>query len=478
MISRFPVLVRFIADLMTIPVVIIAAYTLKFKLGWMSSHFFSVPLGHVYKSSQIEPYLSVLWLILLVWIFTFYVMGVYKRFTGLMPEVDEWVNLFKGVTLATLEIMALTFVYKSFPGSRYVIFYSWILGLCLLTLTRLVINFFEKRALKRGDYLRRALVVGLDSAGQDIIERILLSPSLGYAYAGSLADNMPEYCHFHVREKIKLLGQPNAIEAVLQNHSIDTVFVTAPLSESDFLSVISVCKNHQVHLKILPHLHPMTAEFSMVEDVDGIIFASTFDPQISQAYTFFKRVFDVVFSLCALVGLSPVLLVIAAYIKWVSPTGPVLYAQERVGEHQTPFRMLKFRTMIPDAESKTGPVMVSETAETRYIRGGDFLRKTSLDELPQLFNILAGTMSVVGPRPERPFFVNQFSQTTPQFPLRHYVKGGLTGWAQVNGRSVLTRNPAHKLRYDLYYIQHCSLAFDIKIILKTVLVVFNREEAY
>ncbi|NBV42192.1 sugar transferase, partial [bacterium] len=138
----------------------------------------------------------------------------------------------------------------------------------------------------------------------------------------------------------------------------------------------------------------------------------------------------------------------------------------------------KFRTMVPDAEAKTGPVMVKEKNETRYIKGGQFLRRTSIDELPQLFNVLRGEMSLVGPRPERPFFVDQFTSEIPHFPLRHLVRGGITGWAQINGRSALTNRPEHKIKYDLYYIKNWSLTMDLMILLKTIRIVFAREEAY
>ncbi len=478
MIASFPKLSRFLADIICIPLIIVLAYCIKFKIGWVFVHFFSIPIGGIYKSAQIEPYLSVIWVIILVWIFTFYLMGVYKQFKGLMPEVDEWIALVKGVSLATLEIMALTFAFKSFPGSRFVIFYSWLLGILILGGIRLCFQQAEKKRLKKGIHLKKTLVVGLDSAGQDIIERMIISPTLGYFYVGSIADSIPDYCHFHLREKLQLLGSPSTIQTVFSTCTFDTVFITSSLPQQTLLEVITLCKTHEKDLKILSNTHQLISGFSSVEDVDGIVFASSSNPKTLYNTSFLKRGFDIVCSACALIALSPIMVSIACYIKLVSPGGPVLYAQERVGLHQKPFNMLKFRTMIPDAESKTGPIMVSEKKETRYIKGGDFLRKTSLDELPQLFNILMGTMSVVGPRPERPFFVNQFTETIPDFPLRHVIKGGLTGWAQVNGRSVLTRNPAHKLRYDLYYIQHWSFSFDIKIILKTLGVVFSREEAY
>jgi len=134
--------------------------------------------------------------------------------------------------------------------------------------------------------------------------------------------------------------------------------------------------------------------------------------------------------------------------------------------------------MIPDAEQGTGPVMVDESGDARYIKGGQFLRQFSLDELPQLWNVLMGEMSIVGPRPERPYFVKQFSTKVPYFNERHVVPVGITGWAQINGRSILTRRPEHKIKYDIYYINHWSFLFDIKICLKTFFVVFSREESY
>ena len=200
--------------------------------------------------------------------------------------------------------------------------------------------------------------------------------------------------------------------------------------------------------------------------------------QSSLPYLIVKRIFDGVFSGLLLLILSPVMGGIALWIKGVSPGGPVIYKQERVTKNSEPFMMFKFRSMHPQAEAQSGPVMVDERNETRYIKGGKFLRQCSLDELPQLWNIFLGQMSFVGPRPERPYFVDEFSKTLAFFRMRHQMKAGLTGWAQVNGRSMLTRQPAQKLKYDMYYIYHASFAFDLKILFVTLFVVFGREESY
>jgi exopolysaccharide biosynthesis polyprenyl glycosylphosphotransferase len=215
-----------------------------------------------------------------------------------------------------------------------------------------------------------------------------------------------------------------------------------------------------------------------IEDFDGLPFEVHQPLSVNIYYKTIKLAFDFCFALTLLIFLSPLFLIIALLIKIASPNGPIFYVQERVGLNGKPFGMIKFRTMIPNAESKTGPVMVSTQTETRYIPCGNLLRKTSIDELPQLINILKGEMSLVGPRPERAFFVEKFKQNIPYFDLRHKVKGGITGWAQINGRSVLTNRPEHKIKYDLYYIKNWSFILDIKIIIKTIFIVLKREEAY
>ena len=175
--------------------------------------------------------------------------------------------------------------------------------------------------------------------------------------------------------------------------------------------------------------------------------------------------------------LLPLFVVIGSWIKLVSPKGPIIFKQERVGRKGKNFIMYKFRTMSPEAEKESGPVWVKED-DDRYILGGKFLRKFSLDELPQLVNIIKNDMSIVGPRPERPFFVSEISATLPDFKIRHDIKGGVTGWAQIHGRAYLTTRPEEKLRYDLFYIKNRNFILDLKIILKTILVVGKGEQAY
>ena len=220
-------------------------------------------------------------------------------------------------------------------------------------------------------------------------------------------------------------------------------------------------------------LTPLTVSY----ELDGIPFLTT-EGGIGFFSGVLKRVFDVVVSGLGLILLLPLFILIGIATKISSPDGPILYIQERIGKNGVPFKMVKFRSMVVNAEEKTGPAVVDEKNETRYTSIGRWMRKWSLDELPQLWNVLIGEMSIVGPRPEREFFVKQFEEYIPYYTYRHKVRGGITGWAQVNGRSVLTRRPEQKIKYDLYYIKAGSLLLDFKILLKTIFVVLKREEAY
>ncbi len=470
---------RILIDFFGIPLVIIAAYTVKFKLGWIGAHLFASNWGQIYQKAQIEPYLHIIWIIQLLWIFTFAISGVYRHKKGIMPDIEEYMALIKGITLASLLTMAITFGSHGFPGSRYVIAYTWLFGNIGLIGLRMLLNIIEKKQIKTGKHLTKTLIIGADTTGQDITESILLSPGTGLQYIGTLDTEYPRYEHFPLRKKLVILGPPEQVIAMINTLQIRCIFVTIPIQNDLQTQLLDYANIHQILIKFhLPLAPGLTPQLTTYEDFNGIQLMSTFHPTTRSLDLTVKRMIDILMSATGLVILAPLLGLISVLIKSVSPTGPVIFSQERTGLNGRSFLMFKFRTMIPNAEKNTGPVMVNESNESRYIPLGQFLRKNSLDELPQLLNILKGDMSLIGPRPERPYFVDEFAKTIPQFRLRHLVKGGLTGWAQINGRSVLTRNPEHKLRYDLYYIKNWSILLDIKILFKTVCVVFRQEEAY
>jgi exopolysaccharide biosynthesis polyprenyl glycosylphosphotransferase len=472
-------LTRLITDIILFPVIIVSAYALKFKIGWIFRNFFSVEFGSLYSHAKLAPYLSIVSILILVWIPTFYFVGMYRRDMTLMQDVDECIKVFKGMTIAMIELLAITFVVPFFPGSRFFVFYTWMFGIIFLIVSRLIILRIETYFLKKGIGVRPVLVIGSNSFGQDVVERIHFYPTLGLYYVGSLDLTRPEKVHFHLQETFNYLGHPSEFKRIVDEKNIDLIFVTQrDLPEAFFTDLVIFCDSRNIELRILSDMTDFMAGTVNVESFDGLPFLTHLKRPVFQVGLILKRIFDIVFSIILLITLAPLFLVVAILIKTSSPGGPVFYMQERVGQNGNLFKMIKFRTMIPNAECGIGPTLVNETNETRYITYGKFLRQMSLDELPQLINVLFGQMSIVGPRPERPFFVEKYTADVPYFSIRHRVKGGITGWAQVNGRSVLTRRPDHKLKYDLYYINNWSFGLDIKILLKTLLVVFKKEEAY
>ena len=236
------------------------------------------------------------------------------------------------------------------------------------------------------------------------------------------------------------------------------------------MTMISACTAERAAVRIFPDLFQIVASELSIDDLDGLPLISVRDISLHGWRLATKRIFDLVFSAAVMIFLSPLMLLVALLIKLESK-GPVFYTQTRVGLDGKPFAMFKFRSMRVDAEDESGPVWASEN-DPRRTRLGTILRKTSIDELPQFINVLLGDMSVVGPRPERPVFVEQFQQMIPRYAERHREKAGLTGWAQVNGLRGNT-SIVERTKYDLYYIENWSILFDIKIILRTIINLFR-----
>jgi exopolysaccharide biosynthesis polyprenyl glycosylphosphotransferase len=480
MVGKIFVFTRIITDILLIPFIVIIAYGLKFKVGWVLQRVFSLPVGKIYEHAQVEPYLDWIRIVIFLWMVSFYVVGLYRARTGgIMPEVDEEVKVIKGVTVATVGIMAFSVIYPDFPTSRYVIFYSWLIGIIVLSISRAIIHKIEIFLMCKGVGSNPALVIGVNSDAQDVVEKMHLFPALGLKYIGTLADQTPEYCHYTLREKLNILGKVAEYKSLIKEYNIKKVFVALPdVSETYLKELLEFCKYSGVELLKLSSFQPFMSSLVQVQSFDGMPFITEKSLERVGLDFIFKRIFDFMAALILIVLISPLFVLISFLIKLTSPRGSILYIQERVGKNGVCFNMCKFRTMVPNAEASTGPVMVSEDSEGRYTRIGSLLRKMSLDELPQLFNIIKGDMSLVGPRPERPFFVEKFKKEVPGFELRHQVKGGLTGWAQINGRSVLTQRPDHKFKYDMYYIKNRTFVLDIKILIKTFFVVLRGEEAY
>ena len=472
--------IRLINDIILIPFIVIAAYTLKFKVGWIAQNLLNLEYGTIYQHAQVEPYISLILISILLIPVTFYLVGVYGNRDLIFPEVDDIIKIIKGMTIICLEIMALTFLVNFVPESRFVILYMWMIGIITYSITHYLIHKTQVKLLKSGNGCKKAIVIGSDELAQDLIEKLIIFPAFGFRYIGSISENKPRKIHFHLKSTYNHLGTFNKLKKIIKENNIDVIFYMNPFNaDSIYKEIVTICHERKIELKQISDIARLEQNSLMLQDIDGLPFIVSSESKagwvINRAI---KRILDIVISTGGLIVLSPILVFTMISIKIVSPKGPSLYSQDRVGKNGRIFKMHKFRTMVPNAEKSTGPIMVKEKNENRYHSIGKILRKSSIDELPQLWNIIKGDMSIIGPRPERPFFVEKFKKEIPNFHKRHSVKGGLTGWAQVNGRSVLTNNPKHKIKYDLYYINNWSLTLDIKIFLKTFSVVFSQEEAY
>ncbi|GAB5520037.1 MAG: hypothetical protein RhofKO_22880 [Rhodothermales bacterium] len=279
----------------------------------------------------------------------------------------------------------------------------------------------------------------------------------------------------------RILGGTDQIADVMdrlsaQGQSVDYVYIALPLSAAEKVEhTLAVCSTRLAHVCLVPDVFQFDILNSRITDVEGMPVIHLLDEAPPDFRLVVKRATDIAFSLGLLLLISPLLLVIAIAVKLSSP-GPVFYKQERMGLNGHTFHMLKFRSMPVTAETGSGPVW-AKSGENRATRVGSFLRRTSLDELPQFFNVLKGDMSVVGPRPERPFFIEQFKDDIPRYMLRHKMKAGITGWAQIHGWRGNT-SLEKRIEFDLYYIQNWSLMLDLKIIILTPLKGFVHENAY
>lgn len=331
-----------------------------------------------------------------------------------------------------------------------------------------------QRLFRAGVGLRRVLIAGSGELARHVADRLLLHGEFGYQVVG-FVDERATHDALGYRG-LPLLGAFEETAEIIRSERIGQLFVALPLEEHvKMLSLIEVANREYVDVKVVPDLLQFIALRAKLEQLDGIPIISINDVPLQGLEGFVKRLVDIAVAAAALVVLAIPFAVIAAAIRLNSP-GPVFYRQERMGLDRRPFMVTKFRSMHVDAERETGPVWTREN-DPRRTTVGTFLRRSNLDELPQLWNVLRGEMSLVGPRPERPFFVERFKKQVPQYMLRHKVKSGMTGWAQVNGWRGDT-SIEKRIEYDLYYIENWSVSLDFKILWLTAVRSFFHKHAY
>lgn len=450
-----------VGDLVLIAGSWVLAYSLRFYLG-------PVP---VYRGiPPLAPYLTLLLPILVVWAFVFRAFGLYRP-RRLGARFGELWDVTKASTVAVLVLVALTFFVRSYEFSRIVIGYFWVISIFAVSGARAAFRVALRAARRRGYNLRYALVVGGGELARTVIERLRQRPDVGIQLLGVVGDEKNG-----ADLDVPRLGGYGDLRAVLDQGSVDHVILALPHEDYARIGMIlDEIGDEPVTIHFVPDFLRFTSLRGGVEEFEGLPFIHLRESPLYGWNLVLKRGFDLVFGSLAFILAAPAMLGTALAITLTSG-GPVLYRQERMGLDGRRFWMLKFRTMAVDAEAETGPVWAAP-GDPRRTGLGAFLRSWSLDELPQLFNVLKGDMSLVGPRPERLVFVEQFRRQIPRYMLRHKVKSGLTGWAQVNGWRGNT-SLEKRIEYDLYYIERWSLAFDLRILCLTLWRGFRDTNAY
>jgi Undecaprenyl-phosphate glucose phosphotransferase len=451
--SEFLKNLLFLSDLVVIGLCWVAAYFIRF-----ATPFSPVPKG----IPSIVPYLWLLIPIMVVWGISFYSFNLYRpRRMG--SHLAEFIDIAKANTLSILVLVALTFFLQPFDFSRLVIVYFWLLNLVVLGCSRMVFREILRLFRRMGYNQRQGVIIGAGKLGQRVGATLRMHPELGLQIRGYLTRNAAKVGQ--VLEGIPVIGTFEHAAEIL-TCDVDMVFLCLPPEEESKAQRLMQCLSATTaEVKIIPSIYEFVTLRAEAEMFEGLPIITLQGSPLYGWNLLLKRMLDVCGATVALVVASPIALVLAVFIKLTSP-GPVFYRQRRVGLDGKPFDIIKIRTMRLDAEAQTGPVW-TRANDPRRTPIGAILRCTSLDEWPQFWNVLKGEMSIVGPRPERPEFIERFRAQIPQYNLRHKMKAGITGWAQINGFRGNTCWEK-RLAYDMYYIEHWSLWLDLKIMIMTL----------
>jgi Undecaprenyl-phosphate glucose phosphotransferase len=404
----------------------------------------------------------------------FHVQGLYRLRRG-RTRLDDFFAVFVGSILAVVVgVFGTLYVGAYFlpehlkdAGVHEISQVGWALFLGVNVVfaysSRELVREFLERRWKAGLGLKRVLIAGAGDLGRMVADKVLEHRELGFKVLGFVDDRTGDHIGYR---GLPLLGTLSDADEIIKRERIDHLYVALPLEEHvKMLKLVEVTNREGVDLHVVPDLLQFIALRARLENLDGVPIISLNDVPLRGFNSILKRVTDVAISGTVLTGIAVPFAIIALLIKWTSK-GPVFYRQERMGLDGKAFQVLKFRSMYEGAEDETGPIWARDN-DPRCTPIGRWLRLSDLDELPQLWNVLRGDMSIVGPRPERPYFVEQFKHRIPQYMLRHKVKAGITGWAQVNGWRGNT-SLEKRIEYDLYYIENWSVGLDLKIMWLTL----------
>lgn len=448
--------------------VTIVSYMISWFLRFKAGIF---PVDAWYLSLRV--YMSALIFIVPGYLLLYYVFRLYtpKRVQG--RRLEAW-HVVQANTIGFLIFILALYVRHQTDFSRRMLFIFFCVNIFLEVAMRNVIRIFLRRIRRQGLNQKHVLLIGYSRAAEQYIDRVLQNPVWGYTIRGILADNIPRGTEY---KGIKVLGRIENLTIVLPENKLDEMVITLGLAEYHKLErIVSMCEKSGVHTKFIPDYNNVIPTKPYTEDLLGLPVVNIRRVPLSDPLNrFVKRAVDIFGALVALVLFSPIMLGVVTAIKMTSP-GPLIFRQERVGYKNRPFEMYKFRSMVVQKEEDERKGWTKKD-DPRVTKVGKFIRKTSLDELPQLINVLKGDMSLIGPRPERTQFVEKFQDEIPRYMIKHQVRPGLTGWAQVNGYRGDT-SIRKRIECDLYYIENWTLGLDFKILFMTFFKGFVNKNAY
>ncbi|MBR1472182.1 MAG: undecaprenyl-phosphate glucose phosphotransferase [Lachnospiraceae bacterium] len=458
--------IHIVVDALVITVSYLLAWYIKFDL------LKSAEDAAIGTLSQ-ETYFSALYFIIPGYLVLFYFCDLYtsKRYSSMEREIF---NIIKANTLGMGVVIVGMYAFKVLDFSRSMMFIFYGISVVLTITERQIIRSVLRTIRRRGYNVKYVLLVGYSRAAETYIDRILENPQWGYVVCGILDNRIPAGTLYR---GVKVLGSIANLDIILEENKLDEIGISLSLQDYDYLEeLVRMCEKSGVHTKFIPDYNGVIPTNPYIEDLTGLAVVNIrYVPLTNTMNMLIKRLIDFFGAIILIILFSPVMLVSAVLIK-LTDGGKVIFSQERVGLHNRPFKMYKFRTMREqkEEEEKEG---WTKKGDPRVTGIGKFLRRTSLDEIPQLFNVLIGQMSLVGPRPERPQFVEKFKEEIPGYMIKHQVRPGMTGWAQINGFRGDT-SIRRRIECDLYYIEHWTLMLDIKILFLTLFKGFINKNAY
>jgi Undecaprenyl-phosphate glucose phosphotransferase len=432
-----------------------------FKLDTATNYY------HLAKYAEVLVYLIPGYLII------YYYCNMYtpKRIQSTKVGLE---NIIKANFFGTLYFSTILYFFKESHISRHLIVIFFVLNVILDTIFRMILAYVLRTMRRKGFNIKHVIVVGYSNTAKAYIDRILANPQWGYYIHGILDDNMERGANY---KNIKIIGAIDNLLEILPQNRLDEIAITLSIDEYNKLErIVKLCEKSGVHTKFIPDYQSFFPSEPYTEDLNGLPVINIRNVPLSNTSNkVIKRIVDIFGTLFALLIFGIPMIIVAIIIKTTSK-GPIIFSQVRIGSHNREFKMYKFRSMEVQPESKEKRAWTTFN-DPRVTKIGKFIRRTSIDELPQLFNVLKGEMSLVGPRPERPFFVDKFKEEIPRYMIKHQVKPGLTGWAQINGYRGDT-SIRKRIEYDLYYIENWTLTFDIKILFSTIFKGFINKNAY